>query len=112
VSAFLDGASPFGCLDLCGNAWELTGDQYDDGHHYYVILKGGSFYRIDEQGFLAHPAIYARRWPPAPRGAPPYRIGFYRQGGAQPVTHHLRYLQMGAALDRSKTIGFRCVREL
>ncbi|MBI3970895.1 MAG: SUMF1/EgtB/PvdO family nonheme iron enzyme [Chloroflexi bacterium] len=112
VQAFPDGASSYGCLDLCGNVWELTDDQYDDGHHYYLILKGGSFYRIDERGLDAHESIYARRWPMPRPAAGRYRTGFYRQGGAQPVTHHVRFLQMGAALDRGQTIGFRCVRDL
>jgi formylglycine-generating enzyme required for sulfatase activity len=97
---------------MCGNVWEMTDDQYDDGHHYFLILKGGSFYRIDEQGLAVHDVIYARRWPPPLRHRfGRIRVHFYRSGGAQPTTHHLRFLQMGAALDRSPTIGFRCARD-
>src|SRR5262249_4889400 len=33
VDAFPAGASPFGVLDLVGNAWEWTAPEFDDGWH-------------------------------------------------------------------------------
>jgi hypothetical protein len=94
---------------MCGNVWEMT-DEYDDGHHYYLILKGGSYYSVDERGYEQYPIVYARRYPPRPWRHGEYQ--HYRDSRPQPATHHLRYLLMDASLDRSKTVGFRCVRDL
>lgn len=45
VTAFPSGRSPFGVDDLCGNTWEWTESERNDGHTRFSILKGGSWYR-------------------------------------------------------------------
>lgn len=39
VGSFPSGASPFGCLDMCGNAWEWVSD-LKDGR---PVIRGGAF---------------------------------------------------------------------
>ena len=43
VGAHAEWASPSGCLDLCGNVWEMTCTA-DPDHEGTVIVKGGSWY--------------------------------------------------------------------
>ena len=86
VDAFPKGQSPFGVWDMAGNAWELTESERDDGHTRYVMLKGGSYFKAT-----------GSRW--------------YFDGGAQRPAVHAKFLLMWPGLDRSATVGFRCVRE-
>ena len=43
VGVYPSGAAPSGCLDLCGNVWEMTCSA-DPDHDGTVIVKGGSWY--------------------------------------------------------------------
>jgi len=43
VDAYAAGAADNGCLDLCGNVWEMTASA-DESHPNTVIVKGGSWY--------------------------------------------------------------------
>lgn len=82
VDAHPEGASPFGVLDLVGNVWQWT-DEFRDAHTRAAILKGGSHYR------------------------PSRSMWYFPQ--ARQVDQHGKYLLMAPSLDRSATIGFRCV---
>jgi formylglycine-generating enzyme required for sulfatase activity len=78
------GASPFGVMDLTGNIWQWT-DEYVDPHTRFAVLRGGSHYQ--PQG---------SRW-------------YFPQ--AYELSQHGKYLLMAPSLDRSATIGFRCVQD-
>lgn len=86
VDAFPKGKSPFGVMDLTGNVWQLTGDVYDNGTYYFVIMKGGSHY---------HPTS---SW-------------WYVKGGPQPNNWHQQLLLVSPSFDRNATVGFRCVMD-
>ena len=86
VNAFPKGKSPFGVEDMVGNVWQLTNDEYDDGSYSYIIIKGGSFYK-------------------------PSSSIWYVQGGVQPIVHRQMLLRISQGLDRSETVGFRCVMD-
>lgn len=82
VDAHPKGASPFGVMDLVGNVWQWT-DEYVDEHTRAAILLGGSHYE--------------------PQGSKWYFPQAYR------LSEHGKYLLMTPGMDRSATIGFRCV---
>ena len=84
VDAFPKGKSPFGVEDMIGNIWQLTNDAYEDGSYSYIIIKGGSYFK--------------------PSGS-----FWYVQGGPQPAKHRQMLLRISQGLDRSETVGFRCV---
>jgi len=86
VSDYLEGASPFGVIDLVGNVWQMTADIYDNGSYYFNIIRGGSYYH-------------------------PTQSVWYVTGGPQPVDHPEMLLLISPGLDRNATIGFRCVKE-
>jgi formylglycine-generating enzyme required for sulfatase activity len=86
VTAFPDGGSPFGCLDLCGNVWHWTESERRDGRTRFCILKGGSWFRA--------------------RGS-----DWYADGGPKPCRFAAKFLLMWPGLDRCSTIGFRCVAD-
>ncbi len=82
VDAFPKGASPFGVMDLVGNVWQWT-DEYVDEHTRAAVLRGGSYYQAQGSGWY-FPQAYK-------------------------LNEHGKYLLMGPSLDRSGTVGFRCV---
>ncbi|MHB8655728.1 MAG: formylglycine-generating enzyme family protein [Terriglobia bacterium] len=82
VTAHPAGASPFGVMDLVGNVWQWT-DEFTDTHTRFAILRGGSYYQ--------------------PQGSMWYFPQAYR------LDQHGKYLLMAPSLDRSGTVGFRCV---
>jgi formylglycine-generating enzyme required for sulfatase activity len=67
VGSYLEGASPYGALDMAGNVWEWTADRYD--HRYYDdspyqnpqgpetgdkrVQHGGAWYDAGGAGWLA-----------------------------------------------------------
>jgi iron(II)-dependent oxidoreductase len=82
VSAFPQGASAFGILDLVGNVSQWT-DEYRDPHTRAAIVRGGAVYQ--------------------PAGSIWYFPQTYR------LDEHQKYLLMSPGHDRAGTIGFRCV---
>jgi formylglycine-generating enzyme required for sulfatase activity len=84
VQAHPGGASPFGVQDLIGNVWQWT-DEWTDQHTRAAILRGGSHYQ--------------------PTGSQWYFPQAYK------LSQHGKYLLMAPSLDRSASIGFRCVMD-
>lgn len=82
VTAHPDGASPFGVEDTTGNIWQWT-DEYQDEHTNAAILRGGSYYY--------------------PQGSKWYFPQAYK------LQQHGKLLLMAPGIDRSGTVGFRCV---
>ena len=88
VDAHPDGVSPFGLYNMCGNSWEFTSEYFIDGdnNHHFIVLKGGAFYT-----------------------APDY---WHTESGAIQNNCHLKVHQLGDAMNRYETVGFRCVKEI
>ncbi|MHA4808813.1 formylglycine-generating enzyme family protein [Flavitalea flava] len=84
VNTYPQGASPFGVVDLVGNLWQWT-DEYRDEHTRSAILKGSGYFRAQTSMWY---------FPPA------YEVNAYG-----------KYLLMSPGIDRSGTIGFRCVAD-
>jgi formylglycine-generating enzyme required for sulfatase activity len=82
VDSYPSGASPFGVMDMVGNVWQWT-DEYVDEHTRAAVLRGGSHYQ--------------------PQGSRWYFPQAYK------LSQHGKYLLMAPSIDRSGTIGFRCV---
>jgi gamma-glutamyl hercynylcysteine S-oxide synthase len=86
VDAHPAGASPFGVEDLVGNVWQLTQSLMDNGSHWLVMLRGGSWYR-----------------PPGGR--------WWVPGGPRKITENYPLPLAGPAMNRLATVGFRCVKD-
>ncbi|MBC8041710.1 MAG: SUMF1/EgtB/PvdO family nonheme iron enzyme, partial [Opitutaceae bacterium] len=87
VKAFPAGRTPAGLYDLCGNVWHWTESEASEGRTRYAMLRGGS-----------HFAAQGSCW--------------YVDGGPRPASFTTKLLLMWPGLDRSATIGFRCVVDL
>lgn len=87
VDAFPKGASPYGIMDMVGNIWQVTNDMYFNGTNYFLIIRGGSYYKPDSS------------W-------------WYIQGGPQQLDRTQMMLMMSQGFDRSATVGFRCVKDI
>lgn len=84
VNAYPGGKSPFGVMDMTGNVWHWT-DEYIDEHTRYAVLKGGGYYRATTSGW------------------------YFPKAGE--LNKYGKYLLMSPGMDRSATIGFRCVMD-
>jgi gamma-glutamyl hercynylcysteine S-oxide synthase len=84
VDAHPKGASPFGAMDMVGNVWQWT-EEFADEHTRAAILRGGSYYQ--------------------PQGS----IWYFPQ--AYKLNEHGKLLLMSPGMDRSATVGFRCVSD-
>lgn len=84
VNAFPKGVATSGCLDMCGNVFQWTESERTDGRIRYCFIKGGSFYKS--------------------RGSK-----WYADNGILPGHFSVKFLLGNPGLDRSATIGFRCV---
>ncbi len=78
------GASSFGVMDMIGNVWQWT-EEFVDQHTRAAILRSGSYYQ--------------------PQGS----IWYFPQ--AYKLTEHGKLLLMSPSMDRSATVGFRCVSD-
>jgi len=87
VDAFGKGMSPYGVVDLVGNVWQMTNDQYFNGSYYFNVIRGGSYYKPDSS------------W-------------WYIQGGPQPLDKTQIMLMVSQGYDRNSTVGFRCVKDI
>ena len=87
VKAFPAGRSSCGCYDLCGNVWQWTESERTDGRTRFCIIRGGSYFSAG-----------GSNW--------------YVDGGPRPVNFATKFLLTWPGLDRSGTIGFRCVADL
>ncbi len=87
VDAFPRGQSLYGAVDLVGNVWQMTGDMYFNGTYYFMVIRGGSYYKPESS------------W-------------WYIQGGPQPLNRTQILLMVSPGFDRSATLGFRCVKDI
>ena len=95
-SGFGDGRSPLGCLDMCGNVWQLVEGERFDGISHYNVLKGGSFYKI----WIDKDVVGS------------YGYNWYGDGGPQTTDFATKFLMSWPGRDRCATIGFRCAADL
>ncbi|MHC4576403.1 MAG: formylglycine-generating enzyme family protein [Planctomycetota bacterium] len=108
VGAYPHGTAPSGCLDMCGNVWEMTCSSHP-GDHESIIVKGGSWY-----DFPVHAQIDARFRTPVSKclstvgfrlvyGRPPRFPGFL---DAQLVARCIRHRQAGVGRQPAPTKEF------
>jgi len=87
VDAFSKGKSPYGVMDLVGNVWQMTNDIYFNGAYYFMVIRGGSYYRPDSS------------W-------------WYIEGGPQQLDKTQIMLMVSPGFDRNATVGFRCAKDI
>ena len=86
VTAHPRGVSPYGVLDLLGNVWQYTADEFVDDHTRRVVLRGGSYYE-------------------------PAAISGWYFPQAKDLWSHNTMLLMDDSFERASTVGFRCVMD-
>jgi len=86
VDQYLQGASPFGVIDMCGNAHEWVEEVIDDGMHQFTFLRGGCYFQ-----------------------APHF---WHTDGGARPTYHHLKFQLLSESQNRCSTTTLRLVKEV
>jgi gamma-glutamyl hercynylcysteine S-oxide synthase len=87
VDAFPKGQSRYGVLDLVGNVWQMTNDMYFNGTNYFVVIRGGSYYKSESK--LSN-----------------------LRGGPQQLDKTQIMLLVSPGFDRSSTVGFRCAKDI
>jgi gamma-glutamyl hercynylcysteine S-oxide synthase len=87
VDAFSKGKSPYGVMDMVGNVWQMTNDMYSNGNNYFIIIRGGCYFKPDSS------------W-------------WYIQGGPQALDRTQIMLMVSPGYDRCATVGFRCVKDI
>lgn len=81
-------ASPLDLVDISGNVWQYTADEFYDDHTRFVILRGGSRYDIRNASLWYAPATEALA-----------------------LDRYTKYYLMDDAYERAYTVGFRCAYE-
>ena len=81
------GKTKAGIYDMSGNVWQWTESERSDGYNNYCILRGGGWYINN-----------ASHW--------------YADQGPQKTSFGAKYLLTYPGLDRSGTVGFRCVADV
>lgn len=87
VKSYPKGRATCGAWDMCSNTWEMTESEYNDGRNRFCILKGGSCFKA--QG-----------------------SDWYFDGGVQTTDFAAKQLLLYPGIDRSATVGFRCVVDI
>ncbi len=87
VGKYKRGMNPYGLYDLIGCVWQLTNDVYENGSYRFVIMKGGSYFKLSSS------------W-------------WYVQGGPRELHYRQFLLRVSQGFERNATIGFRCVADL
>ena len=79
------GASPSGMVDVVGNVWQWTSDEFQDERNRFAVVRGGSRFDIRGKSLWYAPSTESRR-----------------------LDRYSKYMLMADAWERVFTIGFRC----